>query len=296
MPLERLSLAAHKEALRESVVLGYTDVWSGEADVLDAFVPLAAAEAWEPTLKIGTSIVPVFTRGPAVLAMTAASFAGLAPERFTLGLGASAPVVVSGFNGVPHQRSFDRTRDVLRFVQRTMRGERIREHFDSLDIDGFALARPPASVPDVLLAALRPKMLQLAATEAAGAITTWLSPTDAAVVARELNRVAARQSTPRLMAWITVSTDEDAEVIPRPRSAADRRLHERAVLSRLPSMARQRSVVRAGVGRVGLRRTPRGIQLRQRCPGRRPDRPWARRTMSRADRLPISMQASRRSH
>jgi probable F420-dependent oxidoreductase len=213
IPLDGYSLAAHREALRELVDLGFTDVWAGEADGLDAVVPLAAAAAWEPSLRIGTGIVPSFTRGPAVLAMTAAALAELAPGHVSLGIGASSPVVVGNWNGIAHAQPFDRTRDVLRFLRRALRGERISEQFATFEISGFRLGRPPAIAPELLLAALRPRMLRLAATEADGAITTWVGPDHIERIAAELTDAAPTGVSPRLVAWVSVCPDDDADAV-----------------------------------------------------------------------------------
>src|SRR5206468_102544 len=84
----------------------FADVWSAETAGTDAFTPLALAAAWEPTLRLGTAIVPVYTRGPALIAMSAASLAFAAPGRFVLGLGASSPVIVGNWNGIPFEQPF----------------------------------------------------------------------------------------------------------------------------------------------------------------------------------------------
>ena len=213
IPLDGYSLAAHRDALHELVDLGYTDVWAGEADGLDAVVPRAAAAAWEPSLRIGTGIVPAFTRGPGVLAMTAAALAELAPGNVSLGIGSSSPVVVGNWNGVAHERPFERTRDVVRFLRRALRGERITEQYSTFEISGFRLGRPPAIEPALLLAALRPTMLRLAATEADGAITTWIGSEHATRIAAELAAAAPAGAAPRLVAWVSVCPDEDADEV-----------------------------------------------------------------------------------
>ena len=60
-------LHTHRDQLAELADLGYTDIWSAEADGADAFTPLALAAAWEPRLRLGTAIVPAYTRSPALL-------------------------------------------------------------------------------------------------------------------------------------------------------------------------------------------------------------------------------------
>jgi alkanesulfonate monooxygenase SsuD/methylene tetrahydromethanopterin reductase-like flavin-dependent oxidoreductase (luciferase family) len=66
-------LHTHRERFEELADLGYTDVWSAEADGADAFTPLALAAAWEPRLRLGTAIVPAFTRSPALMAQSVAT-------------------------------------------------------------------------------------------------------------------------------------------------------------------------------------------------------------------------------
>ena len=64
IPFGGVPLHAQREWIEELVDLGYTDVWSSEADGADAFTPLALASVWAPTLRLGCAIVPAFTRGP----------------------------------------------------------------------------------------------------------------------------------------------------------------------------------------------------------------------------------------
>ncbi|MGN6607046.1 MAG: LLM class F420-dependent oxidoreductase [Jatrophihabitans sp.] len=178
VPLLGLSLPEHAEVIRALPDLGYTDVWSAETNGVDAFTPLALAAAWEPTLRLGTAIVPVYTRGPALLAMSAASLAMAAPGRFVLGLGASSPVIVGNWNGIPFEQPFRKTRDVLRIVRTALRGDRVDGEFDTVTVKRFKLEAAPPEPPPILLAALRPQMLRLAGHEADGAILNWLAPYD----------------------------------------------------------------------------------------------------------------------
>ncbi|MYZ39282.1 MULTISPECIES: LLM class flavin-dependent oxidoreductase, partial [unclassified Streptomyces] len=144
LPLPGLTIDRHRFLVERLPDLGYTDVWSAEGGGTDAFTPLAATAAWSPSLRIATGIVPVHTRGPAVLAQTAATLAQLAPGRLLLGLGASVPAHVTDINGIPFDEPFKRTRDVLRFVTRALRGEHIAGDFDTFSITGYRLPHPPA--------------------------------------------------------------------------------------------------------------------------------------------------------
>ncbi|MCW2495389.1 LLM class F420-dependent oxidoreductase [Jatrophihabitans sp.] len=173
-------LLAHAELIPLLPGFGYTDVWSAETNGTDAFTPLALASVWEPTLRLGTAIVPVFTRGPALIAMSAAAMAEAAPGRFVLGLGASSPVIVGAWNGVPFEEPYKRTRDVLRVVRSALAGERVDGEFDSFTIKRFKLDQAPATPPKIMVAALRAQMLRLAGREADGAILNWLASYDVA--------------------------------------------------------------------------------------------------------------------
>src|SRR4051795_10312630 len=156
VPLFDLPLAEHRAWLEELLDLGYTDLWSSEADGTDAFTPLALAAAWTPQARLGTAIVPAFTRGPAVLAQTAAAMAEAAPGRFVLGVGTSSNVIVERWNDIPFDEPFKRTRDVVRFLRRALTGERIDEQFETFTVRGFRLGRVPEQQPPLLVAALRP--------------------------------------------------------------------------------------------------------------------------------------------
>ena len=70
--------------LRELVDLGYKEAWSSEANGADAFLPLSLAAVHAPELRLGTAIVPAYTRGPALLAQSVATMASIAPGRFCI--------------------------------------------------------------------------------------------------------------------------------------------------------------------------------------------------------------------
>ena len=173
-------LLEHEALVRQLPHWGYTDAWSAETAGTDAFVPLALASSWESTLRLGTAIVPAFTRGPALIAMSAATMAAAAPGRFVLGLGTSSPVIVGNWNGIAFDEPYKKARDVLRIVKQALAGERVDGTFDTVTIKRFKLEQAPATPPPVMLAALRPQMLRLAGHEADGAILNWLASTDVA--------------------------------------------------------------------------------------------------------------------
>lgn len=178
------SLAQNEELIASLPSLGYTDAWSSESFATDGFTPLALASVWAPQLRLGIAIAPVFTRGPALLAQTAASLAQAAPGRFVLGIGTSSDVIVGRWNAIDFEQPYQRVRDTVRFLRLALAGEKVTEDYETFAVKGFRLAAlPPEPVP-ILIAALRPGMLRLAAREGDGAILNWLSADDAATVAQ----------------------------------------------------------------------------------------------------------------
>ncbi|NIH79652.1 LLM class F420-dependent oxidoreductase [Amycolatopsis viridis] len=206
IPLTGVPLAAHRELIERLPALGYTDAWSAETAGTDAFSPLLLAAQWAPELRLGTAIVPVYTRGPGLLAMSAATLAEAAPGRFVLGIGASSPVIVQNWNATEFAKPFARTRDTLRFLRAALAGEKVTAEYETFSVSRFRLERAPEPAPPIMLAALRPGMLKLAATEADGAITNWLSPSDVRQVRAEVGpdtELAAR-------IFVCPTTDRDA--------------------------------------------------------------------------------------
>ncbi len=203
IPLQEIPLARHRQIVEPLEDLGYTDVWSAETNGTDAFTPLALASQWAPGLRLGSAIVPVYTRGPGLLAQQAATIEGLAPGRFVLGVGTSSPAIVERWNGIPFTEPYARIRDTHRFLRRALAGEKVTD--EALGVTGFRLDNTPETPPPIMLAALRPGMLRLAAREADGAITNWLAPHDVRTVRGELG------AEKELIARIFVCPTADAE-------------------------------------------------------------------------------------
>jgi probable F420-dependent oxidoreductase len=206
LPLPAIGLPEQRHVVAGLSALGYTDAWSSEVNGADAFTPLAVAAQWDADLRFGTAVAPVYTRGPGLLAMSAATLASLAPGRFMLGIGTSSPAVVQRWNGIEFTQPYLRARDTLRFLRRALAGEKITEQYPTFAVDGFRLDAPPAVPPPIALAALRPQMLRLAAAEADAAITNWLAPGDVPAV-----RAVAGPGC-ELVARIFVCPTPDAEL------------------------------------------------------------------------------------
>src|SRR5580698_8621893 len=178
LPLSGLPLAQQREIIASMPDHGYTDAWSAELNGIDAFTPLTLAAQWAPQLRLGTAIVGIYTRAPVALAVSAGTLAGLAPGRFVMGIGTSSKVAVEQWNGIPFEKPYQRSRDMLRFLREALAGGKVTHEYETFSVDGFRLDPAPKVPPALALAALRPGMVRLAAEEAGIAITNWLSPAD----------------------------------------------------------------------------------------------------------------------
>jgi probable F420-dependent oxidoreductase len=207
IPFDGIPLADHRTWFDELADLGYTDLWSSEANGTDAFTPLALAAAWTPSMRLGTAIVPAYTRGPGLMAMNVAAMAEAAPGRFVFGIGTSSNVIVESWNDIPFKDPYQKTRDMVRFLKQALTGDKVDAEYDSFRVRGFRLGRKPDVVPPILVAALRPGMLHLAGREADGAIINWLSATDVAKVAPEVG------PGKEIVARIFVCPSEDTEAV-----------------------------------------------------------------------------------
>ncbi len=182
VPFEGVPLSEHREWYEEAADLGYTDLWSAESGGADAFTPLALAAAWTPSLRLGTAIIPVYTRGPHTLASQVASLCQAAPGRFAVGIGASSNVIVERWNDIAFEKPYQRVRDTIRFLRAALAGEKVDEEYETFRVRGFRLLIKVAEQPPILVAALRPGMLRLAGREGDGAIINWLSADDVRTV------------------------------------------------------------------------------------------------------------------
>ena len=159
-------LADHRPFVEQAEAEGYTDLWTGETGGPDGFTPLALSAAWTEKVRLGTGIVGVFQRGPALLAQQAAAMTDASGGRFVLGIGASSDRMVAGWNEIPFEKPLSKVEKTLDFLRVALAGERTDT--------GFKMETAPAHPTPIVLAALRGKMLRLAVTKADGAFSNFL--------------------------------------------------------------------------------------------------------------------------
>src|ERR687894_2180171 len=124
LPLPGTPLAAHRDLVRRAETAGYTDFWTGETAGPDGFTPLALSAAWTERARLGTGIVGVFQRGPALLAQQAAALADASEGRFVLGLGSSSDRIVEGWNQIPFERPLQKVSETVDFLRVALAGDR----------------------------------------------------------------------------------------------------------------------------------------------------------------------------
>ena len=132
--------------------------------------------------------------------------------RFAIGVGSSSNVIVERWNGIPFEEPYKKVRDVVRFLNDALGGEKVTKEYDTFKVDGFRLGIKPEVKPQILVAALREGMLRLAAREADGTIINWLSPEDVTRVA-EVVHGAANGTPKEIVARIFVCPSTNTEAV-----------------------------------------------------------------------------------
>src|SRR3989449_10702291 len=169
---EAVELAQHAEAL------GFESVWMPEAYGTDAVSILGALAARTQRIGLGTGIVNVFSRTPALLGQTAATLDLISGGRFILGLGTSGHQVVSGWHGMAFDQPLLRMRETIAIVRQVLRRDRVifEGQVFHLDKGLKLLARPLRETVPIYLATLTPGGLRLTGELADGWIPTLFSP------------------------------------------------------------------------------------------------------------------------
>ncbi len=215
IPFDGVPLSEHREWFRELVDLGYTDVWSSEANGSDGFTPLALLLRGPPNCVSGLLSCPAFTRGPACLAQSVASLADAAPGRVAFGIGTSSDVIVERWNGIPFEEPYSQVKDMVSFLNGALAGEKMTGTFGRSEVRGFRSGIVPGEQPAILIAALREGMLRLAGRHSDGAIINWLSAEDVRTVAPIVAEAAsaAGRPMPEVVARIFVAPTTDRDTV-----------------------------------------------------------------------------------
>jgi probable F420-dependent oxidoreductase len=215
LPAEPFQNREMVDLVRRVAALGYEEVWSLESYTTEAFSPLAAVAMLSEKMRLGTAIVPVFTRPPALIAMSAMTVQQLSGGRFVLGMGISSPQIIGQWMGVPFERPLSRVRDTVSAVRAAMTGEKVSYKGRTLSVNGFRLDierdTPP---PPIFLAIQGAKMCRLAGELADGLITNYITPEALPRMLEHVGegaRAAGRETPHEVICRILTVVDEDPE-------------------------------------------------------------------------------------
>lgn len=212
----------------EAERLGYDSVWAAEAYGSDAVSVLSWVGARTERVKLGSAVLQIPARSPAMTAMTAATLDTLSQGRFQLGLGVSGPQVSEGWHGVRFGNPLGRAREYVEIVRMALRRETVSHdgRFFTLplpDGPGKALRltiREHRSDLPIYLAAVGPKNLELAGEIADGWLAIFFSPEHsgellAAIETGRSRRAGASEAEPLagfdVVATVPVVLDDDVE-------------------------------------------------------------------------------------
>lgn len=193
--------------------VGFERVWLAETGGLDA-AGVGAIIARTTPLEVGTAIIPVYSRSPALMSMMAATISNAGNGRAVhLGIGAGGQVIIERWHGVPFAKPATTTRETIAVLRQALAGERCTLEGTTRTVDGFRLQSGPAPEVRVYVGGMGPVMVDLAAEVADGLIVTWLSPRVLAGFRESFNEAIEKHGRPssavRLVARAYVGITDD---------------------------------------------------------------------------------------
>ena len=181
-------MALNVALVQRAEALGFDSVWGAEAYGSDAISPLAYLAALTSKIKLGTAIMQMPARTPALAAMTAMTLDQLSGGRFILGLGPSGPQVVEGWHGVPYGKPLERTREYIDIVRQIFAREKpVEHHGEHYDIPNTGpnttgLGKPLKSIlhgrkdMKIFTASIGAAGIRTSGEVADGVIPVWMNP------------------------------------------------------------------------------------------------------------------------
>jgi F420-dependent oxidoreductase-like protein len=217
------------DMIKQAENLGFSSVWTAEAWGSDAVSPAAWILAQTTKINVGTAIMQMPARTPAMTAMTAMTLYSLSGGRFILGLGPSGPQVVEGWHGVPYGRPLTRTKEYISIIRT------ILERKEKLVHDGFhyqipyrgegatGLGKPLKSILHgdpalkIYTASISPNGMECAGEVADGVFPVWMNPDRYDLFEESLEKGFARAGGGKSLAdfeiapFVTVVMGDDVE-------------------------------------------------------------------------------------
>src|SRR3954470_13177937 len=210
------------EVVKEAESAGYDSVWAAEAYGSDTATVLAWIAAQTETIKIGSAILQIPGRTPAMTAMTAATLDILSNGRMLLGIGSSGPQVAEGWHGQRFPKQLKRTREYVEILRKALGRERVEYDGEVYtlplpDGPGKALKLMIGTIQEripIYIAAIGPKNTQLTGEIADGWLPTFFSPEHVGEFRELLEEGAGRSGPPLDVSLdiapnVNVSIDDD---------------------------------------------------------------------------------------
>ncbi|HUN60149.1 MAG TPA: LLM class flavin-dependent oxidoreductase [Candidatus Binataceae bacterium] len=217
LPLDGFQNSHLPELARYAERHGFTDGWSYETFESEAIVPLAATAAATERMRLGTAIIAVFTRPPALIALTAASLQRVSGGRFVLGLGISTNTIVQQWMGIPFEHPLTRVRETVAAVRAAFTGEKVTMDGKTIKINGFRMASRVDPAPPIYLGAQGTRMLRLAGEIGDGAIVNYITPETFPKIIHHIYDGARASGRPDanidIVCRMLVAVDQEEEIV-----------------------------------------------------------------------------------
>jgi F420-dependent oxidoreductase-like protein len=219
--------------IRSAADDGFSAAWLSQIFGWDALTALAVAGREVPGIELGTAVIPTYPRHPMALAAQALTTSAATGGRLVLGIGLSHQIVIEGVLGYSFEKPARHMREYLSVLIPLLHAEQVQFEGETVTFRGMGpLEAPGAEPPPVLLAALAPRMLELAGSRADGTVTWMTGPgTIADHIGPSIRKAAeaAGRPAPRIAVGLPVSVTADADAA---RQAANKAF---AVYGQLPS-------------------------------------------------------------
>jgi probable F420-dependent oxidoreductase len=229
---ELAALAARLEAQ------GLDDLWIEESSGHGAFTTAALSAASTSRIRIGTGIVPVFGRSPAVIAMEAATLQA-ACGRFVLGLGSSTKTIATDWRGEPFTKPFTRLVEYARTIRALLAGETVDHNGATVTLRRARVNVTLDPPPPIVFGALGEKALAAARELADGVVLSLVTPARVAEIAHDAAGVDRPFEIIARLIYVHAADPEDA---------AARELARREVAPYLTADRYRDSLARQGFG------------------------------------------------
>ena len=202
----RLSMDDITEIVVKAENAGFESVWIPEGGGYDSISLIGYLASITKTIRLCTGILPIFSRTPTVMAMTAANLDRMTNHRFSLGLGIGHKLVVEKTHGGIFEDPVGRTEETVSIIRQLLNGESFTmdgEHFQ-INNARLGLAAKDVCVP-IYLAALRPKMIRISGNISDGVLLNWTAVSklkDFIQIFKSANNTAPNKLKPDIAGYI----------------------------------------------------------------------------------------------